>query len=71
MNKKEFIKTAYKRGYCTEGIAKIYAKTHKKDSYTEADLIDLYRVADVIMTHIERKNDAKIQMLKGGDMNEE
>lgn len=49
MIKEEFEKEACSRGYAPNiGLVRKYTKLHKKDFYTEADLIDCYRYFDKI-----------------------
>ena len=45
-SKDEFIKTAIRRGYCRDSIARLFVKNNPKEKYTEEDLIELYRFAD-------------------------
>lgn len=44
--KNQFIKTAVKRGYADRHIVQIWLKDHEQDSYSEEDLIEVYRFAD-------------------------
>lgn len=50
MTKDEFIKTAWKAGYCSKKIAEEYAEG--KNTFTEDDFIEVFRKAE---TH-EHKN---------------
>lgn len=44
--KDEFIETAIKRGYARMGTAQTFVKNNPQESYSEEDLIELYRFAD-------------------------
>ena len=44
MNRKEFIETAAKMGYCTKNQAASYAK--ERDDFTERDLEEAWRFAE-------------------------
>lgn len=44
MNRDEFVKTAYKMGYCSKEIAKEYSEG--KDNLTQDDLVEVYRIAE-------------------------
>lgn len=44
--KKKFISTAVKRGYARKHVVEIWLKDHEQDSYSEEDLIEVYRFAD-------------------------
>ena len=44
--KNQFIKTAVKRGYACQRVVKLWLKDHEQDSYSEDDLIEVYRFAD-------------------------
>lgn len=49
MTKDEFVRTAYRSGYCTKKIAEEYAEG--KDTFTSDDFIKVYRIAE---THIPK-----------------
>lgn len=44
--KEQFIETAVKRGYARKHVVQIWLKDHDQDSYSEDDLIEVYRFAD-------------------------
>lgn len=49
MTKDEFIKTAWRVGYCSKKIAEEYAEG--KDTFTDDDFMKVYRIAE---THVHR-----------------
>lgn len=44
--KEQFIDTAVMRGYAKRHTVQIWLKEHEQDSYSEEDLIEVYRFAD-------------------------
>lgn len=44
MQAEEFINIVYNSGYATKKNAKKYTEKHPKDSYSDQDFIDVYRV---------------------------
>ncbi len=44
MNRDEFVRTAYRMGYCSKKIAEEYSEG--KDNLTQEDLVEVYRIAE-------------------------
>lgn len=42
MNKEEFLKEAYSRGYNTKPLIKRWLELHPKNEYSEEDLMEVY-----------------------------